>query len=62
MRMIALAKEDSIAYWRKELPNATAADEGTQLFTVQTDDGGFALLHGAEGHVQIGRASCRERV
>ena len=30
---------------------ATAADEGAQLFTVQTDDGGFALLHGAEGHV-----------
>lgn len=23
MRMIALAKEDSIAYWRKELPNAS---------------------------------------
>ena len=30
---------------------AAAADEGTQLFTVQTDDGGFALLHGAEGDV-----------
>ena len=26
MRMIALAKEDSIAYWRKELPNASETD------------------------------------
>ena len=24
--MIALAKEDSIAYWRKELPNASETD------------------------------------
>ena len=30
---------------------AAAADEGAQLFTVQTDDGGLALLHGAEGDV-----------
>ena len=30
---------------------AAAADQGTQVLTVQTDDGGFALLHGAEGHV-----------
>ena len=30
---------------------AAAADEGTQLLAIQTDDGGFALLHGAEGHV-----------
>ena len=26
MRMIALAKDDSIAYWRKELPNASETD------------------------------------
>ena len=26
MRMIALAKEDSIAYWRKELPNASETE------------------------------------
>ena len=26
MRMIALAKEDIIAYWRKELPNASETD------------------------------------
>ena len=30
---------------------AAAADEGTQLFTVQTDDGSFALLHSAEGDI-----------
>ena len=26
MRMIALAKKDSIAYWRKELPNASETE------------------------------------
>ena len=26
MRMIALAKEDSIAYWQKELPNASETE------------------------------------
>ena len=26
MRMIALAKDDSIAYWRKELPNTSETD------------------------------------
>ena len=31
MRMIALAKEDSIAYWRKELPNASAEMMYTHL-------------------------------
>ena len=30
---------------------AAAADEATQLFTVQTDDGSFALLHSAEGDI-----------
>ena len=30
---------------------AAAADQGTQLLAIQTDDGRLALLHGAEGHV-----------